>query len=1299
MLEVFDRQDVLDLHKIVMERFPNNDPEGYDLILWGDLKTLVESTSKDEISAILKTFITRIENLIDHKVKVIRCECGTKFKNREMNQFCEMKGIMRQYSMARTPQQNGFAERRNRTLIEAARTMLANSNLPTTFWGEAINTACYVQNKVLVLKPHNKTLYELFYGRTPTLSFMRPFRCFITILNTTDHLGKFNGKVDVGFFIGYSLNSNAFRVFKNRTRIVEENLHIRSQDDGFQPSSDDGKKVDKDPRQESACKDQEKDNNMNNTNNVNAAGTNGVNVVGTNTNNELPFDPEMPALEDISTFNFSSDHEDDDEEADMNNLDTSIQVSPTPTIRIHKDGCQELFLYEKTKEGIYVCQPLGFKDHDFPDKVYKVEKALYGLHQAPKAWYETLSTYLIDNGFQRGKIDKTLFIRRHKDDILLVQVYIDDIIFGSTKKELYNAFEKMMHEKFQMSSMGELTFFLGLKVKQKQDGIFISQDKYVAEIIKKYSFSKVENASTPMETQNPLLKDEDGEEVDVHMYRSMISSLMYLTSSRPDIMDLKGQLKFGLWYPKGSPFDLVAYTDSDYAGASLDRKSTIGVYTSCIERFWTIVKAKTVNGEVQLQALVDGKKVIINESTVRRYLQLKDAEGVDCLPNAAIFEQITLMGYEKISEKLTFYKYIFESMVKNLDNANKFLMYQRFVQVFLNNQLEGMSNHNKIYVTPYHTKKIFRNMKRVAKGFSRRNTPLFLTMMVQAQDEIGVGLADPTDPHHTPTIIQPSTYQPQKTKQHRKPRIKVTKVPQPSEPTKHVVDKAVNEEMNDSLERAATTTTSLDAEQDRGNIFKTQSKATSNEQGVNTPRSGEDSLKVNELMELCTKLQQRVLDLETTKTTKALEIDSLKRRVKKLERRKRSRTHRLKRLYKVGLSARVESSEDEGLGEEDASKHRRIADIDANEDIYLVNVYNDEDMFVVNDLDYDEVIFKGIDVVEQAKEVVDDTTLAKALMEIKSEKPKAIKAMIQELKQGTTTTTPLIITAASSRPKAKGIVIHEQEQAPTPIAKIDADYVLAQRLQAKEQEELTDAEKAKLFMQFLEKKRKFFAAKRTKEKRNRPPTRCQQRTIMCTYLKHMDGWKLKSLKKKSFAKIQELFDKAMKKRARDELEQERSKKQKVEDDKESEELKKCLEIIPDDEMIKMLKKFDGEELEVLWRLVKARFEKVKLVDYMDSFLLHNLKTMFEHHVEDDVWKNQQGLVKVKNWKLYDSCGVYYVTMQNILYYLLFEKMYPLTNHTVHHMFNYMKLQVDYECEMAFKLLRLVKKQLKEGYVS
>ncbi|GJV79079.1 hypothetical protein Tco_1514949 [Tanacetum coccineum] len=278
-------------------------------------------------------------------------------------------------------------------------------------------------------------------------------------------------------------------------------------------------------------------------------------------------------------------------------------------------------------------------------------------------------------------------------------------------------------------------------------------------------------------------------------------------------------------------------------------------------------------------------------------------------------------------------------------------------------------------------------------------------------------------------------------------------------------------------------------------------------------------------------------------------------------------------------------------------------------------------------------------------------------------------------------------------------------------AKVKVDYQLAQRLQAQDQEELSDAKKATLFIQLLEKRRKHFAAKRVEEKRNRPPTKSQQRSFMCTYLKNMEGWKPKDLKNNSKKAKAEIAQESSSKRAGEALEQESSKKQKVDDDKETKELKQCKEIILDDgydatieatplstkSSTIMHKNFNREDLEVLWSIVKARFKKTKPVSYMETFLHLNLKTMFEHHLEDNVWKNQQGLVKVLNWKLYDSCGVHCVTMQNILYYLLVEKMYPLTKHTLHQMFNDVKLQVEYECEMAFELLRLVKKQLKEGY--
>ncbi|GKB39851.1 putative ribonuclease H-like domain-containing protein [Tanacetum coccineum] len=203
---------------------------------------------------------------------------------------------------------------------------------------------------------------------------------------------------------------------------------------------------------------------------------------------------------------------------------------------VYQMDVKSAFLYGTIEEEVYVHQPLGFVDPDHPNKVYKVIKALYDLHQAPRAWYETLFSFLMENGFRRGTIDKTLFIKKKKSDIMLVQVYVDDIIFGSTKKSLCTEFKDCMHKRFQMSSMGELIFFLGLQVKQQPGGIFISQNTYVADILKKFDFWCIRTASTPIESNKPLIKDADGEYVDVHVYRSMIGSLMYLTASRLDIM-------------------------------------------------------------------------------------------------------------------------------------------------------------------------------------------------------------------------------------------------------------------------------------------------------------------------------------------------------------------------------------------------------------------------------------------------------------------------------------------------------------------------------------------------------------------------------------------------------------------------------------------------------------------------------------------------------------------------------------------------------------------------------------------
>nr|GEV71999.1 hypothetical protein [Tanacetum cinerariifolium] len=495
--------------------------------------------------------------------------------------------------------------------------------------------------RVLVTKHHNKTPYELLLGRTPSIDFMRPFGCPMTILNTLDPLGKFDRKVDEGFLVGYSeINLTLVQVSKNilmqikkqremfnsmcffplwsfgskdpqntdddatfeakepefEVEKLESEVHVSPTSSAKTKKHDDKTKREakgKSPVELSTrfrnLSEEFKDFFNNSINEVNAASTSVLAVGQISTNNtntfsapgpsntvvcpilrkssyvdpsQYPDDPNMPALEDITYFD---DEEDVGAEADFSNLDTTITVSSIPTTRVHKDhpvtqiigdlslatqirsmtrmvkdqggltqihnedfhtcmfACflsqeepkrvhqdlkdpnwieaiqEEILQFKMQKVWVLVDLPKGFENPDYPDKVYKVVKALYGLHQAPKAWYETLANYLLEN-------------------------------------DLCKVFEKLMKDKFQMSLMGEITFFLGLQVKQKPAEIFISYDKYVAKILRKFGLSDGKSASTPIDTEKPLLNDPDGEDMDIHTYRSMIGSLMYLTSSRPDIM-------------------------------------------------------------------------------------------------------------------------------------------------------------------------------------------------------------------------------------------------------------------------------------------------------------------------------------------------------------------------------------------------------------------------------------------------------------------------------------------------------------------------------------------------------------------------------------------------------------------------------------------------------------------------------------------------------------------------------------------------------------------------------------------
>ncbi|GKC69950.1 putative ribonuclease H-like domain-containing protein, partial [Tanacetum coccineum] len=715
--------------------------------------------AKDETSGILKNFIRQIENQLNHRVKIIRSDNGTEFKNRDMLEFCGNKGIKQEYSNARTLQHNGVTERMNRTLIEAARTMLADSLLPTTFWAEAVSTACYIFNRVRVTKPQNKTPYELLFGHKPIISYIRPFGCHVTILDTLSVLGKFDGKCDEGFLVGYSLNSKAYRVYNLVTKRVEVNLHVNFLEEkpnvkgvGYRwmfdidyltdsmnyipvslenqtnphagtsevtnsagtlqtPNANASEEEDEaeeliivptavqhtakkvGTRKSSINLKKEEyaiaqkhlgaalENNTTSTPSVNT-GSGSVNTGKFNASQYAdPDDSDMPELEIFNRpkqgiFDAAS-YDGEGVVTDFNNLPTEVAVSPILTLRIHNihpqsqilgdpkssvqtrsrvqqnlgahaleepkkiskalqdnswveamqeellqfrlqqvwilvdlpHGAKEkgidydkvfapvarieairlflafasfmgfivyqmdvksAFLYGTIDEEVYVSQPSGFIDPDHPKKVYKVVKALYGLHQDPRAWYATLPTFLEEHGYRRGTVDKTLFIKKDKKDIILVQVYVDDIIFGSTRKSWCEEFEALMKGRFQISSMGELVFFLRLQVKQKTDGIFISQDKYVADMLKKFDLASVKTAITPMETKMALTKDEEADEVDVTPKTSHLNAVKRIFKY------LKGKPNLGLWYPRESSFDLEAYSDSDYAGANLDRKSTTG---------------------------------------------------------------------------------------------------------------------------------------------------------------------------------------------------------------------------------------------------------------------------------------------------------------------------------------------------------------------------------------------------------------------------------------------------------------------------------------------------------------------------------------------------------------------------------------------------------------------------------------------------------------------------------------------------------------------------------------------------
>nr|GEU46177.1 hypothetical protein [Tanacetum cinerariifolium] len=438
--------------------------------------------SKDEAPEVIKTFLKRITVLLQSPVITIRTNNGTEFKNQVLKEYFDSVGISHQMSSVKTPQQNGVVERRNWTLVEAARTMLIFSRAPLFLWAKAIATACFTQNRSIIHCRFNKTPYELINDRKPDISFLHVFRALCYPKNDRKDIGKLGAKRDIGFFIGYSADSYGDMCMFALTVSTMEPKNV--------------KEAMTDPAWIESMQEE-----------------------------LLQF--EMEGIDFKESFA---------PVARMEAIRIFLAYVAHKSFSVFQMDVKTTFLHCSLKKDVYVCQPKGFIDVDHPSHVYKLKKDLYGLKQVPMAWYDEFSMFLPQNHFFKGTIDPMLFIRRFYDDILVVQVYIDDIIFGSTHPRYIQLFFDLMKSRFEMSMMEEMTFFLGLQVNQSPYGIFIKQSNYVLEILKKYGMESCDPVGTPMEIKDKFDLDQNGTPVDATKYHSMIGALMYLTSSRPDII-------------------------------------------------------------------------------------------------------------------------------------------------------------------------------------------------------------------------------------------------------------------------------------------------------------------------------------------------------------------------------------------------------------------------------------------------------------------------------------------------------------------------------------------------------------------------------------------------------------------------------------------------------------------------------------------------------------------------------------------------------------------------------------------
>nr|GEU64998.1 hypothetical protein [Tanacetum cinerariifolium] len=1111
------------------------------LVLSSDFKLL------DESQVLLR--VPRENNTL--KVKVIISDNRTKFKNSDLTRFCGLKGIKREFSVPSTSQQNGIAEIKNQTLIEAARTMLADSLLPILFWVEAVNTACYVQNRVLVTKPHNTTPYELLHGRTPSIGFMRPFGRPMTIFNTLDPLGKFKGKVDEGFLVGYSVCSKAFRVFNSRTRIIQETLHVNFLENrpnvvgtgptwlfdidsltrtknyhpvnagnqtnnvaGFQDNLDahkageevdqsymlfpvwssvgstnpqnnaedaafDGKEHDFDVKKpeskvilspsSSAQSKEQDDKTMKEAKekspiesvtryrdlNADAAGPSNTTVSPTSGQtfdidaSQLLDDLDMPGLEVII---YSDDEDVVGVEANFNNLESSIPVSPIPTTRIHKDHpisqiIGDLSSTTQTRSMARAVKDQGGLSQMFGNDFHTCMFACFLSQEEPKRVHQALK----DPSWIKAMQEELLQFKMQNVWVLV------DLPYG--KRAIGNK-------------------WIYRNKKDKRGIVIRNKARLVAQ-------------------RHTHEEGIDYEEEEVYVCQP----LGFEDPDHPDKVYKVVKALYRLHQAPRACYIKYALTVNPH------------IYVLCIKQFWNTVVIKQSNDVTRLQALVDKKKVVITEATIRDVLCLDDAEGVDCLPNEEIFAELAHMGYEKQSTKLTFYKAFFSSQWKFLIRtilqslSAKRTSWNEFSSAMASAVI-CLSTGRKFNFSKYIFESLVRNVDsrskfymypRVGKGFLGVDTPLFEGMLVAEELEEQGG-----DAVHEPSI------------------------PSPTPPTPPP------------------------------------------QQSQDLPSTSQEE------PDACVVLVRRVEHLEYAKLAQALEITKLKRRVKQLERGNKDASNQGRMIDELDRDVGVDLIDDEGA--EKKAKEAQVADDDQvkgrQAEIYQI------------DMDHASKVLSMQEDEPEGQEVVDVVTTAKLITEVVTATSTTIAAAEPQVPAATITAARVRVAVASTR-KRKGVVIRDLEEESTTIIPADTKSKdKAKGIMVEEPKPMKKKQQDIAIDHVKQKAKEDPYVQRYQVMKKRPQTEAQARRNMIMYLKNVAGFRFDYFKGMSYDDIHPIF------KAKFNLNIEFLLKKLNE---EVEDLQQHLEIVPDEdddvytEATPLARKVPVVDYEILILLVERRY--------------------------------------------------------------------------------------------------------------